>query len=203
MNIINLRLSLPYLTKSNVNFDSLDVDESCGDMSIKFSLNTDGIRFDELINYFHDRIRHEYYPRDYEIESEFEESLNRDIDLVITMTDYGNYEFNLFNFADNDELYFKIQIDLNSDEIELFKPYMYKYFEPDYQLEQIRQESVQTINTVIPKQIRDKFKLIVDRLDGVRYRSCWESSNSKQSIICELLDYTKQKCPITITKFGF
>lgn len=127
--------------------------------------------------------------------------MNRSLRLVITMNDYGNYEFNLFNFADED--YTSIQVDLSDKEIELFKPYMLKYFESDNQLEQLRNDSVQTLNSALPKKILNKMKLVADNLIGNRYRSAWISYDNNQSVICEIADSTNNQCPVRIVKFGF
>lgn len=203
MNIINNSLSLPHITSNIVDFEHVNVDEGCGDMMVSFNLLVDNdIRFDDVFALLHNQIRHNHYPLPhYEVEPEFEESLNRSLRLVITMNDYGNYEFNLFNFADED--YTNIQIDLSNKEIELFKPYMLKYFETDNQLEQLRNDSVQTMNSVLPKKILNKMKLIADNLVGSHYRSAWISYDSNQSIIYDIADCTQQQCPVEIVKFGF
>ena len=102
MNIINdISTSLPRLTKDNVNFAEIDVDESCGDMSVKFPLITDDMEFDWFIDWLNQKIRQQHYFIGNEPEPEFENALaySRDIDFMITMTDYGNYEFNLFKIG--------------------------------------------------------------------------------------------------------
>jgi len=203
MNIINNSLSLPRLTSNIIDFKHVNVDESCGDMMVSFNLSVDDdIRFNDLFELLHDKIRESHYLLwDYEAESEFENSLNHSLRLVITMNDYGNYEFNLFNFAGED--YASVQIDLANDEIELFKAYMIKYFESDSQIEELRNDSVQTLNSVLPKNILNKMELVADNIIGNRYRSAWISYDDNQSIMCEIGDYTDKKCPVRIVKFGF
>lgn len=203
MNIINFNTPIPHLTKDMIDFSNMDFDESCGEPSITFPLILNDVRFDELIKLFHDTIRQEYYPQNYEVEQEFEDSLNPNIDLVITMNNYGNYEFTLFNCTDDGEIYAKYQVDLCDREIELFQPYMYKYFESAYQLEQTRENVVITLDTVIPDIIKSKFRLVSDSISGNRYRSAWISSDNKYSAVCELDDYTDANCPVKIVKFGF
>jgi hypothetical protein len=88
-------------------------------------------------------------------------------------------------------------------EIELFLPYMYKYFESAYQLEQTREDVVRTLDSVIPNRIKSKFRLVSDSISGNRYRSAWISSDNKYSAICEIDDYTDANCPVKIVKFGF
>ena len=62
MNIINNEIvSLPRLTKSNVNFSKLDVDESCGDMSLTFPLIADDLQFDDLLELLDNKIKQDYY----------------------------------------------------------------------------------------------------------------------------------------------
>ncbi len=202
MNIINSSLHLPRLTKSNVNFSNVDVDESCGNMSVRFNLITDDTRFDCLIDFLHDKLRHEYYNPWNELEPEFEQSLNRDIDFVITMTDYGNYEFNLFAYGGEDT-YTSAQVGLYDDEIELFKPYMYKYFEPSYQLEQLRRDVERSVNQIIPAKKLVGMRLISDRIVDNAYKAAWISENKKKCMVCEVADYTDDKCPAIVIKFGF
>jgi len=202
MNIINSSLPFPRLSKSNVNFNSIDADGSCGDMSVRFHLITDDVRFNELIEFLHDKIRNEYYNPWNELEPEFEQSLNRDIDFVITMNNYGNYVFNLFVYGGEDT-YTSVQVDLCDDEIELFKPYMYKYFESDNQLEQVRGDVERSVNQIIPAKKLIDMKLVSDRVIGNAYKSAWKSKDRKKCMICEVADYTDKKCPAIITQFGF
>lgn len=203
MNIINNEIvSLPRLTKSNVNFDKFKMDESC-ETSLTFPLITDELRFDDLLELLNNRIRQDYYNPWNEFEPEFEQSLNnnRDVDIVITMTDYGNYEFNLFKYTD--DMYTKIQVELCNDEIELFESYMYRYFEPSYQLEQIRGDVEKSINNLIPIKKLVGMRLISDRIVNGTYKAAWMGENKNRCIICELTDYEDEKCPVIITKFGF
>lgn len=202
MNIINNEIvSLPRLTKSNVNFSKLDVDESCGDMSLTFPLIADDLQFDDLLELLDNKIKQDYYNHWYELEFEFEQSFNRHVDLVITMTDYGNYEFNLFKYTD--DIFAKIQVELCDDEIKLFEPYMYKYFEPSYQLEQIRGDVEKSVNNKIPVNKLVGLKLVSDRIVNNSYKAAWISENKQKCMICELADYIDNKCPVIITKFGF
>lgn len=204
MNIINNEIVfLPCLTSSNVNLDKLNVDESCGEMSLTFPLITDDLKFDDLLELLNNGIRRDYYMSGNVVEPEFEQSLNnnRDIDMVITMTDYGNYEFNLFKYTD--DMYTKIQVELYDDEIELFKSFMYKYFEPSYQLEQIRGDVEGSVNKKIPRKELIGLKLVSDRIVDNSYKAAWISEDKQKCMICELADYIDDKCPVTVTKFGF
>lgn len=204
MNIINNEfISLPRLTFSNVNFSNVDVDESCGKMSLMFPLITDDLEFDDLLGLLNNKIRQDYYNPWNVFEPEFEQSLNnnRDINMVITMTDYGNYEFNLFKYTD--DMYTKIQVELYDDEIELFKSYMYKYFESSYQLEQIRGDVERSVNNVISINKLVGLRLVSDRIVDGSYKASWMSEDKQRCMICELADYSDEKCPTIITKFGF
>jgi len=204
MNIINNEfISLPRLTFSNVNFSNVDVDESCGEMSLMFPLITDDLEFDDLLGLLNNKIRQDYYNPWNVFEPEFEQSLNnnRDINMVITMTDYGNYEFNLFKYTD--DMYTKIQVELYDDEIELFKSYMYKYFESSYQLEEIRGDVERSVNNVVPINKLVGLRLVSDRIVDGSYKASWMSEDKQRCMICELADYSDEKCPTIITKFGF
>jgi len=186
-----------------VNFSNVDVDESCGEMSLMFPLITDDLEFDDLLGLLNNKIRQDYYNPWNVFEPEFEQSLNnnRDINMVITMTDYGNYEFNLFKYTD--DMYTKIQVELYDDEIELFKSYMYKYFESSYQLEQIRGDVERSVNNVIPINKLVGLRLVSDRIVDGSYKASWMSEDKQRCMICELADYSDEKCPTIITKFGF
>ena len=202
MFIINSNLPLPHLTKLNVNFINVDTDESCGNMYVRFELKTDDMRFDELIDFLHDKLREEYYNPWNEVNPEFEQSLNRDVDFVITMTDYGNYKFNLFAYGGEDT-YTSVQVELCNNEIELFRPFMYKYFEPSYQLEQIRGDVERSVNNVVPINKLVGLRLISDRIIDGSYKASWISEEKQRCMICELAEYSDEKCPTIITKFGF
>lgn len=191
-----------------VDFDHVNIDGACGDMLVSFPLFVDDDKqFDAVIGLLHDNIRNEYYSiaSDYEIESEFEDSLNHKLDLVITMNSYGNYEFNLFNITDDGEEYSQIQVELTDNEIDQFRQYMIDNFESDgiNQLNQIREDVVRTLNSSLPQKILNKMKLVADNLCDNRYRSSWIANDNQQCICCEVNDYTDTQCPVKIVKFGF
>ena len=209
MNIINFEsIPLPRLTFNMVDFTHVNIDDSCGNTIVSFPLLIQNDkRFDAVIDLLHDNIRCEYYPfmSDYIVEPEFEASLNHNLNLTITMNDYGNYEFNLFNCTDDGEVYSQIQVDLSDKEIDLFRQYMIDNFESDEidQLNQIREDVVKTVNSSLPHDILDKMKLVSDGLSGNRYRSAWITDDDRQCICCEIQDYTDDKYPVKIIKFGF
>lgn len=70
-------------------------------------------------------------------------------------------------------------------------------------IEECRTDACQTINTVVPKRIRNKMKLVSDSLVGRRYRAAWISYDNQECIVCEIADYTQPQCPVEIVPFGF
>lgn len=208
MTIINFSsLPLPHLTFNMVDFVHVYIDVSCGNTIVSFPLLIQNDkRFDAVIDLLHDNIRCEYYPfSDYSVEPEFESSLNHNLDLTITMNDYGNYEFNLYNFTDDGEVYSKIQVDLSDKEIDLFRQYMIDHFESDEinKLNQIREDVARTVNLELPQDILAKMKLVSDDLSGNCYRSSWITTDNQQCMFCEIQNYTDKTCPVKIIKFGF
>ena len=201
--INNYQVTLPRLSENTIDFANITTDESCGQMLVKFPLITDSQQFNSLVEFLHNQIREHYYNPENEIEQEFEESLNRDIDFIMAMNDYGNYEFLLFNGTNDYGIYTKVQVDLSNDEIELFTPYMYKYFEPQNNIEDIRHDICTSINAEIPVRKLKDLHLLVDDIDCNHYIAVWMSENKKKCMVCDVDDYTDNKCPVTVVKFGF
>jgi hypothetical protein len=80
---------------------------------------------------------------------------------------------------------------------------MYKYFEPSYQLEQLRRDVERSVNQIILAKKLVGMRLISDRIIGNAYKSAWMSENKKKCMVCEVADYTDDKCPAIVIKFGF
>jgi len=157
--------------------------------------------FDEIHAFLTTKLK-EQYREDMDVsKSEFEELIGPSLHLAITVDEQEGYKFEIFKFALIESVEASIQVSFDEKELKQIKPVL-KYLD-NRKLEEVRNESVQSMRTQIPKKIGNKLKLVADNITDVRYRAAWISYDYHECIVVEIANCLDKKCPVKVVEFGF
>ena len=193
-------LPLPAFYSSMLDYNGAEGDENFILIPFKNGFS-DMKEFDKTHAFLAEKLLEQYRESLGVSKSEFGYLIQPSLHLAITVDEHSGYKFEIFKFATIESVEASIQISFDNDELKRISPIL-KYLD-DQKLEEVRNESVQSMREQIPAKIGNKLKLVADDIVGVRYRAAWISYDNRECVILELADCLDKMCPLKVVEFGF
>lgn len=193
-------LSLPVFYSFMLDYNGADGDENFILIPFKHGFS-DMKEFDNVHAFLTEKLLEQYREGLGVSKSEFEDLIQPSLHLAITVDEHYGYKFEIFKFATIASVEASIQVNFDNDELKRIHPIL-KYLD-NQKLEEVRNESVQSMREQIPAKVGNKLKLVADDIVGVRYRASWISYDGRECVALEIANCLDKTCPVEIVEFGF
>ena len=193
-------LPLPAFYSSMLDYNGAEGDKNFILIPFKNGIS-DMEEFDKTHAFLTERLLEQYRESLGVSKSEFKDLIQPSLHLAITVDEHYGYKFEIFKFATIASVEASIQISFDDDESKRIYPVL-KYLD-NQKLEEVRNESVQSMREQIPAKVGNKLKLVADDIVGVRYRAAWISYDGRECVALEIANCLNKTCPVEVVEFGF